>query len=184
MPYVTLSSAILITGLSKRTLWRRISDGSLRASGGEPGERTRVDLDDVLALSSLQLNDDERALIVAADAGKAEAECDLGLLLLVGGGRSSNGVAWLDKAARQFYPEAMYWLGRCLIAGRGVEEDVAAGVGWIEKAADHGHVIAVRLAGYLDEVTHSSLSGVALDAALDMIEREVVLKALVETADR
>lgn len=62
MASITLNTAMSLTGLSKRTLWRRIADGQLRvhdaASGGGGGsEHTRVLLDDVIALSPLRLDD-------------------------------------------------------------------------------------------------------------------------------
>ena len=44
MAYVALNTAVSITGLSKRTLWRRIADGQLRVHGiaSGAGEHTRV----------------------------------------------------------------------------------------------------------------------------------------------
>lgn len=61
MASITLNTAMSLTGLSKRTLWRRIADGQLRvhdaASGGGGSEHTRVLLDDVIALSPLRLDD-------------------------------------------------------------------------------------------------------------------------------
>ena len=75
MAYITLNTAVALTGLSKRTLWRRIADGQLHAQGGaDQGEHARVQLNDVVALSRLRLDPEDRALIVDADACKAEAQ--------------------------------------------------------------------------------------------------------------
>lgn len=77
MAYITLKTAASLTGLSKRTLWRRLADGQLRAQGGaDQGDHARVLIDDVLAISRLKLAPEDCALIAEADAGQAEAQCD------------------------------------------------------------------------------------------------------------
>lgn len=184
MAHITLNTAVSITGLSKRTLWRRIADGQLRVhgipSGG--GEHTRVLLDDVLAMSPLRLEGDDRALIAAADAGAAEAQCDLALLFLAQN-LAAEAVRWLALAAKQNYPEAMHQLGRCHVAGRGVAANEALGVEWISRAAALGHGTARPLARYLMDPSRPALDGAALEARLDAIEREQVLAVLRETAE-
>lgn len=184
MAYITLNTAVSITGLSKRTLWRRIADGQLRVHGASSGggEHTRVRLDDVVALSPLRLEADDRALIAQADAGSAEAQCDLALLLLARN-LPAEAVRWLALAAKQNYPEAMHQLGRCYIAGRGVAANEALGVEWISRAAALGHSTARPLARYLMDPSRPALDGAALEARLDAIEREQVLAVLRETAE-
>lgn len=184
MAYITLNTAVSISGLSKRTLWRRIADGQLRvldvATGA--GEHTRVRLDDVVALSTLGLEADDRALIAEADGGSAEARCDLALLLLVRN-LPVEAVRWFALAAKQNYPEAMHQLGRCYIAGRGVAANEALGVEWISRAAALGHSTARPMTRYLMDPTRPSLDAAALEARLDAIEREHVLAVLRETAE-
>lgn len=184
MTYITLNTAVSITGLSKRTLWRRIADGQLRvldaASGG--GEHTRVRLDDVVALSPLRLEADDWALIAEADRGSAEAQCDLALLLLARN-LPVDAVRWFALAAKQNYPEAMHQLGRCYIAGRGVAVNEALGVEWISRAAALGHSIARPMTRYLIDPARPPLDAFALEARLDAIEREQVLAVLRETAE-
>lgn len=186
MASITLNTAMSLTGLSKRTLWRRIADGQLRvhgtSSGGGGSDHTRVLLDDVIALSRLRVDDDDRALIADADAGSAEAQCDLGLLLLTLN-HPTEAVAWLTRAANQSYPEAMHQLGRCYLAGRGLEASEVFGVEWISRAAALGHRTARPMARYLMDPGRPRLDAAALDARLDAIEREQVMKALSETAD-
>lgn len=157
----------------------------MRSGGGSKpkAERTRVALDDVLALSQLRLEAEDRALIEDADAGGHEAQCDLGLLFL-GQGRPAEAVSWLNKAAQHLHPEAMQWLGRCYIAGTGVAADEAAGIDWIAQASRRSHVTAAHMLRYLENPALPTLDGAALAAMLDGIERKVVLQALDDTAQR
>ena len=178
MDYISLNTAISITGLSKRTLWRRIAEGVLRTDPAvEPGERTRVAVDDVAPLARLSLTPALRELAIAADGGLAEAQCDLGLTFLAEG-LDAEGAAWLALAANQAHLDAMHWLGRCLIAGRGVVADEKGGVDWIARAANYGHVSARAMVQYLYDPARPALGPAELEAALDAIERRVVFEAL------
>ncbi|MDY0071319.1 MAG: hypothetical protein RBR77_01565 [Thauera sp.] len=182
MIYITLNTAVLLSALSKRTLWRRIAAGQLRTlEGTGQGEHARVVLEDVLAMSPLQLGSQEQALIVAADGGEAAAQCELGLLLLEQQ-QPAEAVGWLQLAARQQHGEAMHQLGRCYIAGLGVEADEALGAGWISRAAAAGHELARHLAHYLTAPDRPALPAAPLNAELDRIERERVLEVLAEVA--
>lgn len=182
MAYITLNTAAALTGLSKRTLWRRIADGQLHAQGGaDLGEHARVRLDDVVALSRLRLDPEDHVLIVDADAGKTEAQCDLALLFLMQN-LPTEAVQWLTLAAKQTYPEAMHQLGRCHIAGNGVVANEALGIEWISRAAALGHSTARHMAQYLMDPGRPAMDGVALEARLDAIEQRVVFAALRETA--
>jgi TPR repeat protein len=181
MTYITLSTAVSITGLSKRTLWRRIADGCLHTQGGtDQGEHTRIMLDEVIALSRLRLEPEDHALILKADAGFAEAQCDLALLFLAQN-LSTEVVQWLTLAAKQHYPEAMHQLGRCYIAGHGVEANEALGTEWISRAAALGHSTAKHMVHYLMSPGREALEPEALETRLDQIEKNVVLSVLRET---
>ena len=184
MAYITLNTAVSITGLSKRTLWRRIADGQLRVHGASSGGggHPRVGRAAVNARSPLRLEADDRALIAEADAGSAEAQCDLALLLLTRN-LPAEAVRWLALAAKQNYPEAMHQLGRCYTGGRGVGANEALGVEWISRAAALGHSTARPLARYLMDPARPALDAAALEARLDAIEREQVLAVLRETAE-
>lgn len=193
MEFIKLNTAIAVTGLSKRTLWRRIADGVLRTEEvsdisapppppQNPNPQTRVALDDVVALSRLRLEPEDCELIVAADAGVAEAQCDLALLFL-GQGFAAEAVEWLERSAHQGYLEGMHWLGRCHIAGTGVCADERRGIDWIAKAANHGHATAVHMARYLYDPARPALRPAELEAALDAIERKVVFGVIADTAD-
>ena len=182
MAYITLSTAAALTGLSKRTLWRRIADGQLHAKvSADQGEHTRVPLEEILPLSRLNLEADDHALIRLADMGEAEAQCDLALLFLTQK-QPGEAVHWLTLSAKQHYPEALHQLGRCYIAANGVEADEAKGIEHIARAAALGHVTAKHMAAYLLDPTREALSPAALESRLDMVEKQVVFGVLREMA--
>lgn len=183
MATITLSTAASLTGLSKRTLWRRVTDGRLHLQGDVSlGDHARVPLEEILPLSRLQLEPDDFALLLDADVGQAEAQCDLGLEFLMQK-MPADAVQWFKAAARQHCPEALHQLGRCHIAGTGVEPDEAQGIALITQAASLGHSTAKHQVHYLMNPTRPQLPPAALEAKLDAIEQKVVLSVLYETAD-
>lgn len=58
---------------------------------------------------------------------------------------NEEAVAWFRKSAEQNDPDGQYGLGSMLAAGEGVERDLVAARGWMEKAASQGHVLAINL---------------------------------------
>jgi TPR repeat protein len=183
MATITLSTAACLTGLSKRTLWRRVTDGLLHLQGdATQGEHARVPLEEILPLSRLQLEPEDFALLLDADAGQAEAQCDLALEFIMQK-MPAEAVQWLKESARQHYPEAVHQLGRCHIAGTGVAPDEAHGIALITQAASLGHSTAKHLAHYLMDPARPRLPPAELEAKLDAIEQKVVLSVLAETAD-
>lgn len=181
---ITLSTAASLTGLSKRTLWRRVTDGLFHLQGdANQGDHARVPLEEVLPLSRLRLDEPEAlALLVDADAGQPEAQCDLALEFLMQK-MPSEAVQWFKEAARQRYPEALHQLGRCHIAGTGVAPDEAHGIALITQAASLGHSTAKHQVHYLMDPMRPRLPPAELEAKLDAIEQKVVLTVLHETAD-
>lgn len=146
MQTIQFDSAMALTGLSRTSLWRRISthQSSSETVGEVKGHtRVRVDLDSALGWAELSLEDEDRELILSADAENADAQCDLGLLLLEIG-QSKRAIYWLKKAAAQGFADAMQWLGKCYARGEGVEPDDAQAVAWIKKASELGSVVAQR----------------------------------------
>lgn len=183
MATITLSTAASLTGLSKRTLWRRVTDDQLHLQGDASlGDHARVLLEEVFPLSRLHLEPEDFALLLDADAGQPEAQCDLALEFLMQK-MPAEAVQWFKAAARQHYPEALHQLGRCHIAGTGVEPDEAHGIALITQAASLGHTTATHLVHYLTDPTRPRLPPAELEARLDAIEQRVVLSVLHETAD-
>jgi hypothetical protein len=115
MQTIAFNTAIAITGLSRSSLWRRIREhpGSSETIGQTKGfKRTRISIDSALSWSRLMLTDQDRALILGADAGHAGAQYGLGLRLLELG-HPQQAVLWLEQAAAQGHAEAMQWLAEC-----------------------------------------------------------------------
>jgi TPR repeat protein len=86
----------------------------------------------------------------AAEAGDAEAACNLGVRHLSGRGvpkDATTAVRWLRVAADAGEATAMFNLGVMLADGNGVAEDDSFGFKWMKAAADRGDAPAMlRLA--------------------------------------
>jgi len=139
---ISMEAAVALTGLSKRTLWRRLAEGLLQKLPAAAAV-TRLELDGVLALAGLELGAEERALLCQADAGDAAAQAEIGLCCFRAG-RPAAAVYWFNLAAAQNHADAMQCLGQCYAAGTGVARDDNLALMWIAKAAAHGHRIAQR----------------------------------------
>jgi len=184
VPSVCLDTASAITGLTKRTLWRYIQDGRLHAIREGRGRRTSVPLAEVVALPDRVLDAEAQALVLAADRGDAEAQCDLALRLLelerLGSARD-----WFARSARAGYADAMCWLARDLLVGRCGERDDAGGVLWLSQAAACGSPLAeallIELHGAVCRKARAAADLETLETRLDAVEREVLLRVLNET---
>ena len=166
MTLITLDSAMKITGLSRRTLWRRLANDDAsptrarRGGGSSSNSRVaRISLNCILPDLQIKLANGDESLVRAADAGEAEAQNDLALMLLAAN-NPDLGVLWLQDAAEQSYPDAMHWLGRCYIAGEGLRRDEALGLSWLGRAAAGGHVLSGELLQTLG-VIHAQSAGPA-----------------------
>jgi uncharacterized protein len=146
-PAISLQAAACLTGLSKRTLWRRLGNGQLPRGVVDVHGRATV------VVSALQPHtrqpfteaDWQRAL--AADAGDVAAQMDWAWQCL----EQADWTAahyWLEQAARQHHPDAMHWLATLAFEGRLGSPDTATGLLWLAKAAKAGHAIAqAQMAG-------------------------------------
>ncbi len=82
-----------------------------------------------------------KALIVKAEAGDAEAQCNLGVCYANGKGVRKDGeeaVKWYRKAADQGLALRQYHLGLCYANGEGVPEDWVEGYAWLSLAGFNG----------------------------------------------
>lgn len=141
---ISLATAITLTEWSKRTLWRRISDGTLtRGDYQGSDDKAKIQLDAIKAYICIPMKADDFFLVELADAGNAEAQTDLALLFLAHA-KAASAIHWLELAAKRDYPNAMYLLGRCYTDGLGLASDENVGIMWIAKAAALGHVISRR----------------------------------------
>ena len=147
MDSISLVASVTLTGKSKRTLWRRVADGSLPRAPDDAQGRARVLWRAVAAEACLPLTEAEGVRLRAADAGDADAQAEVAQWFLAAG-RPEAAVYWLEQAARQRHADAMHWLAHCCFGGHGLPRNDAQGLVWLGRAASLGHAIAeTQLAG-------------------------------------
>lgn len=73
-----------------------------------------------------------------ADAGHADAQFGLALLLACGSGDYPQAVQWYSRAAAQNHRLAQFNLGQMYARGQGVEPNEATAMMWIQRAAQGG----------------------------------------------
>jgi len=185
MPSISLSTASAVTGLTRRTLWRYIHDGRLRPLGeASQGNKTQLELAEVVALCDDPLEEEDEALVLAADAGKTEAQCELGIWMLELE-RPSIARDWFAKAARAGYADAMCYLGRDLLLGDGGVCDQDEGMRWLHQADAMRFPLAMALVEALHQPSGREAREAndehALLALIEKVERKVLLEALEAT---
>jgi TPR repeat protein len=155
--YVSLATAITLTGWSERTFWRKFANGLIEKHvEEEKNSKSMVALDSILPHLFFVLTDDDVQLLLDADKGRAQAQSDLALLFLTNS-KPKEAVYWLELAAKQGDGNAMYWLGRAYVEGTGVPKDENLGLMWISKAAANGHIISqAQMTGMIKLVTTKS----------------------------
>ena len=116
MDTLSLDASIAITGISRSTLWRRVTDGSIGRGEKDGRSRAMLALGDVLPLVDVQLSAEDRATLLRADAGDAQAQADMGALFYVAGAHKAA-LYWLQEAAAQDNADAMQWLGTAYAGG-------------------------------------------------------------------
>ena len=142
MDTLSLDASIAITGISRSTLWRRGTDGTIGRGEKDGRSRAMLALGDVLALVEVKLSAEDRAMLLRADAGDAQAQADMGALFYVAGAHKAA-LYWLQEAAAQDNADAMQWLGTAYAGGGGViPQDDNLAIMWLARAAALGHRIA------------------------------------------
>ena len=146
MDTLSLDASIAITGISRSTLWRRVTDGTIGRGEKDGRSRAMLALGDVLALVEVKLSAEDRAMLLRADAGDAQAQADMGALFYVAGAHKAA-LYWLQEAAAQDNADAMQWLGTAYAGGGGgiSQDDNLANnlaIMWLARAAALGHRIA------------------------------------------
>ena len=150
MDMISLDAAVAITGISRSTLWRRVTDGRIGKGGKDARGRALLVLADVLPLTEVPLGKDDLPVLLQADAGAAEAQADMGALFYVAGAEKAA-LYWLNEAAAQGHADAMQWLGIAHYAASGgggggslhtQEQKDNLALMWIARAAALGHPVA------------------------------------------
>lgn len=138
---INLEAATSVTQLSKRTLWRRLSEGQITRQGNDEEGRTMLTFEDLVPMLCIPMTQDDHELVIEVAAGDAVAQTDLALLFL-DADKSDIGLSWLTLAADQGHPDAMHHLSKLYIQGTGPQKNDSLGLMWLAKAASLGHVIA------------------------------------------
>jgi len=138
---INLEAASSVTQLSKRTLWRRLSEGQITRQANDEDGRTMLIFEDLVPMLCIPMAPEDHGLIIEAAAGDAEAQTDLALLFL-DAGKPDISLPWLTLAAEQGHPDAMHHLSKLYIQGTGPQKNDSLGLMWLAKAASLGHVIA------------------------------------------
>ncbi|WP_018865510.1 MULTISPECIES: tetratricopeptide repeat protein [unclassified Thioalkalivibrio] len=144
MHWISIDTAMRVTGLARRTLWRRVAGHpEWKRNLDEPLQRALIAVDALRSDLLFDATEDDLAVLVAADRREPESMNDLALLLLEAG-HPESALEWLSRAAKKDHPDAMHWLGRCYISGEGCIADRSEGLAWLQRSAKKGHVISAR----------------------------------------
>jgi hypothetical protein len=84
-------------------------------------------------------------LRVDAQAGDADAQCNLGVFYAAGWGIPQDhveAVSWYRKAAEQGHADAQFFLGFAYYTGQGIPQNYAQAVTWYRQAAAQGQETA------------------------------------------
>jgi len=138
---INLEAAVWVTQLSKRTLWRRLSEGQITRQDNDGEGRTMLTFEDIVPMFCIPVAQEDYDLIVEAAAGDAEAQNNVALLFL-DADKPDLCLHWLTLAVDQGHPDAMHNLSKLYIQGCGTLKNDSLGLMWLAKAADLGHVIA------------------------------------------
>ncbi|SHH52623.1 tetratricopeptide repeat protein [Massilia sp. CF038] len=142
LDFISVAAALSLTTWSESTMRRRIAEGTVtRRMESCANGRAMVDFASIRPHVVLPLDDTDLALIKAADDGAAWAQSDLALHFLFYQ-QPKAGRYWLELAAKQNFPSAMYFLGRCYTDGIGVVKNENEGLIWILRAAVLGDPVA------------------------------------------
>lgn len=147
-PVINIDTAALLMGVSKRTLWRYLSDGRLSTLPKDEDGRVMLLVAEVAQRCKFRLqagdgnpDTDDHALLALADAGDAVAQTGFALLMLEQGMHELT-LHYLQLAAAQGHADAMQHLANLYQTGSGVTRCFDTALAWRSKAAALGHPVA------------------------------------------
>jgi TPR repeat protein len=132
---------VLLTGKSRRTLWRRVSNGSVARVVKDSRGCTQLSLDEVVPSMPTVFDSLDLELVLETDSGDADAIHDLGQTFALVSMYEAAKECW-ELASAKSHPDAMQSLGALYIDGRVEIKDPKIGVMWIAKASAEGHKAA------------------------------------------
>lgn len=128
MATIRVTTAAALAGVDRRTVRRWLGDGE-------------IDLAALLQKAELRLSAEEAQTVLEADQGGADACAELASIFAERG-YHSRAVEWWQQAAERGHADAMHWLGRAYLDGRGIAPDLNLGLMWLAKSASLGHPIS------------------------------------------
>lgn len=152
---ISLDAAIIVTGISKRTLWRWLAAGKIARQRKDGRGRAMLAFEDVVPLLCVAAEPADYELFIDADGGEADAQNHLALLFLESD-RPDIAIYWLQLAAVQEHADAMHNLAKLYIAGAGASKSYSLGLMWLAKAAASGHAIAGQQLAALTSVARKT----------------------------
>ena len=140
---ISVDTAVVVTGVTKRTLWRWLGSGVIEHRGMDQRGKAMLAYADIKPKLCLSFAEDEDIeLLVEADQGCRDAQNDLGILCLEQE-RADIALHWFNLAAEQGHADAMHFLSNMYQSGDGVERSDTTALLWRVKAAEAGHAIAI-----------------------------------------
>lgn len=140
---ISLNTAIIVTELSRRTLWRRLTDGQITRQENDQRGRAMLTFDDLVHMICVPVTPEDYELFTEADRGDANAQNDLAQLFLEAG-RPDIALHWFQLAVDQGHADAMHNMAKLHLRGIAVVADKSKGLMWLAKAASFGHSIATQ----------------------------------------
>lgn len=147
-PTINIDTAAMLMDVSKRTLWRYLSDNRLTTLPKDEDGRVMLLVAEVAERCKFLLEagdgepeTDDHALLALADRGDAAAQTGFALLMLEQQ-MHEPALHYLKLAAEQNYADAMQHLSALYQTGTGVEQCFATALSWRSKAAALEHPVA------------------------------------------
>ncbi|NCC37337.1 MAG: sel1 repeat family protein [Chloroflexia bacterium] len=147
MHQISVQTAMLLTGLSERSVWRRVA-AAVHAEGAQAGARSgkagsRITLERLQKDIAIAMTPEDMLVIQQAEQGDGVAQTEVAIMLMEVD-RPELALPWLHRAAEQGYGDAMHLYGQCHILGEGTALNEPMGAHWIARAAASGHPIALQ----------------------------------------
>ncbi len=138
---ISVDTAAVVTGVTKRTIWRWLGSGAIEHRGMDERGRAMLSYADIKPKLCIIFEDEDIDLLVEADQGFSDAQNDLGILCLKQD-RADIALYWFNLAAEQGHADAMHFLSQMYQQGNGVAQSETTALLWRVKAAEAGHAIA------------------------------------------
>ncbi len=138
---ISVDTAAVVAGVTKRTVWRWLGSDVIEHRGMDERGRAMLAYAGIKPKLCITFEDEDIDLLVEADQGGSDAQNDLGILCLEQG-RADIALYWFNLAADQGHADAMHFLSEMYQQGTGVERSETTALLWRVKAAEAGHAIA------------------------------------------